>query len=133
MAKNILKNRSNIFLLVTYALSALALVGIISESFFDIDLSESLNKLSILVLGIGLLLISNIFAFRTFLRDKKLKTDEVMSVATAAIAFLIIFNSITEIIPLPFNFSTETSLLITGVAAVILGTLITIQVGQALR
>lgn len=124
--------RKNYFVFILYIFSALGFIGLIINGFFNVDIGNTLTLISFLMVGGGLIALSNIVGIRKYLDDGKLDGDELVSIVLASVGFLVIVVAGLDL----FNFSflpDSTSRVIQGVAAFFLLIVITYQMVASYR
>ncbi len=124
--------RKNVLLIVLFIFSALGLLSLALEGLFEVAVGDTLTLISFILVGIGLMVLSNILGVRKFMDDGKLDGDELASIIIASIGFVILV--IAGIDLLNFAFLPEaTSRVIQGVAAFLLLVIISVQMAMSLR
>ena len=120
------------FLLITALFSALGLIGIISKGFFNIDISETITNLSVIILGVGLTVLGSVTSWGKFFRDGRLDGEEIGKIFIGTLGLIIIVITSLGLLDLSF-IPEETVLVIQGIAAALLLILIVFQTSEVIR
>lgn len=124
--------RTNTFLIILFIFSALGLLGISLNGLFNVDIGDTLTTIAFILVGAGLIVLSNITGIRKYMDDGRLDGDELVSIILASIGLVILVIAGLDL----FNFSflpEATSRVIQGVAATFLLMIITFQFFMSFR